>query len=66
MLFSSEEHFVKSGRRIFDEEIVPMVRKLNTVIAGHKFAASDEVTYIDFQLYEFTMWVKKFDEELFK
>jgi len=48
---------------LFREHLPPYLKKLDSFLNGRKFAAGNNLTYVDFHLFEILSELSTFDEE---
>ena len=61
VVFLSKEQYAECGRKNFDEKVFPLLKKLDAVLAGHTFAVGNNVTFVDFPVFEIAENLNKFD-----
>lgn len=50
---------------LFNEKVVPLLEKIDKFLGARKFVAGDNLTIVDFSLFELIDAVRHFDNEAF-
>jgi glutathione S-transferase len=65
VLGATKEAYAPDGKKLFAEKVLPTAKKLDAFIAGRKFAAGNNLTFIDFYLFDLEDLIRLFDEATF-
>jgi glutathione S-transferase len=65
VLFCPKDKFGVDGKEQFSAKAEPFLRKLDYFLAGRKFAAGNNITIIDFELFDIEDMARCFDSTTF-